>query len=90
MPPILFLTGLLLQSTRVLQSSPAQEPQVPRPPAEFVVFVAAPVYQPDGAVTAETIALPSSGAGLVHLFARRSVCDPAVGGAAEPADAGYG
>ena len=84
MLPILVLAGLLLPL------SPAQDPQPPRPQAELVVFVAAPVYQPDGAVTAETVALPSSGAGLVHMFARRSVCDPAVGGAAEPADAGYG
>ena len=54
------------------------------------MIVAAPVYQPDGAVAAETVNLPAAGAGLVHIFARRSICDPAVAGAAEPADAGFG
>ena len=60
------------------------------PPNNWLVIVAAPVYQPDGAVAAETVNLPAAGAGLVHVFARRSLCDPAVAGAAEPADAGFG
>jgi hypothetical protein len=63
----------------------------PTPPSNgWLVIVAAPVYQPDGAVAAETVNLPAAGAGLVHVFARRSICDPAVAGAAEPADAGFG
>jgi hypothetical protein len=84
MPPILVLAGLLMQTAG------APDPQAAKPPAELVVFVAMPVYHPDGAVTAETVALPANGAALVHVFARRSVCDPAIGGAAEPAEAGYG
>ncbi len=82
----LLIAGLLLQAGAEAggQSPPA------KPPMELVVLIAAPVYQPDGAITSETVALPSTGAGLVHLFARRSMCSPAASGAAEPADAGFG
>jgi hypothetical protein len=82
----LFLTGVLLQASGGAVTPPAPA----KPPADFVVLVAAPVYQPDGAITTETVALPQAGAGLVHLFARRSLCNPAVAGAAEPADALFG
>jgi len=82
----LLITGLLLQAgAEAGAQSPPAKPQV-----ELVVLVAAPVYQPDGAITAETVALPTAGAGLVHLFARRSMCSPASSGAAEPTDAGFG
>jgi len=84
----LLFAGVLLQ---VQSGAGAVTPAAPaKPPADFVVLVAAPVYQPDGAITAETVALPQTGAGLVHLFARRSLCNPAVAGAAEPADALFG
>jgi hypothetical protein len=84
----LLFAGVLLQ---VQSGTGAVTPAAPpKSPADFVVLVAAPVYQPDGAITAETVALPQTGAGLVHLFARRSLCNPAVAGAAEPADALFG
>lgn len=57
---------------------------------EWLVVVAAPVYHPDGSVTAETTNLPAAGSGLVHVFARGSLCSPSVAGAAEPRDAGFG
>ena len=61
-----------------------------KPPADFVVLIGAQVYQPDGGIMAETVALPQTGAGLVHLFARRSLCNPAAGSATEPAEALFG
>jgi hypothetical protein len=67
--------------------------QASPPPAtspDWLVVVATPVYQPDGGVTTETTPLPMAGAGLVHMFARGSVCAPASTGAAEPKDAGFG
>ena len=64
--------------------------QAASPLPDWLVVVAAPVYQPDGAVAAETINLPGAGAGLVHVFARKSLCNPAVAGASEPSDAGFG
>jgi hypothetical protein len=79
----LMLAGLLLQSG-------GATPPAAGPATEWIVVVAVPVYQPDGAVTTETATLPSAGAGLVHVFGRRSICDPAVAGAAEPSDAGFG
>ncbi len=91
----LLISAILAQAAAAGQAPapPGQPPMtaVPAPPPNnWLVIVAAPVYQPDGAVTAETVSLPSAGAGLVHLFARRSLCDPAVAGAAEPSDAGFG
>jgi hypothetical protein len=91
----LFISAILAQAPAAGQA-PAPSDQSPiatvpaSPPNNWLVIVAAPVYQPDGAVTAETVNLPSAGAGLVHLFARRSLCDPAVAGAAEPTDARFG
>ena len=81
----LLFAGMLLQAGGVVTP-----PAPPKPSGDFVVLVAAPVYQPDGAIAAETVALPQAGAGLVHLFARRSLCNPAVAGATEPADALFG
>ena len=80
------LAGFLLQSGAAghAQAIP------PSPPIDWVIVIAIPIYQPDGAISAESVTLPAAGAGLVHLFGRRSLCDPAVAGAAEPPDAGYG
>jgi hypothetical protein len=83
--PSLAYAAWMLQ---VIGPSPAPPPQ--KPPTEWVVFVAAPVYQPDGGLAAETVALPGAGPGLVHLFSRRTICEPAVGGATEPPDAAFG
>jgi hypothetical protein len=82
----LLFAGVLLQAGGGAVTPPAPV----KPPGDFVVLVAAPVYQPDGTITAETVALPQTGAGLVHLFARRSLCNPAVAGTAEPTDALFG
>ncbi|HVQ40936.1 MAG TPA: hypothetical protein VMS54_01975 [Vicinamibacterales bacterium] len=90
----LLITATLAQvaaASQVQATGQAPATAAPTPPSNgWLVIVAAPVYQPDGAVAAETVNLPAAGAGLVHVFARRSICDPAVAGAAEPADAGFG
>ena len=85
----LLYATLLLQATetRLLQQPPAP---TPKPPVDWVVFVAAPVYQPDGGLSAETVALPATGPGLVHLYSRRSVCEPSASSTAEPKDAAFG
>ena len=83
----LLFAGVLLQAVGGATQTP---PPLVKPPADFVVLVAAPVYQPDGGITAETVALPQNGAGVVHLFSRRSLCNPAAAGTAEPADALFG
>jgi len=87
----------LLVSTILIQSAAGAPIQAPAtPPAataaglELLVVVVVPVYQPDGAVAAETIGLPPAGGGLVHVFSRRTVCEPATAGAAEPKDAAFG
>jgi hypothetical protein len=60
------------------------------PPPELRVVIAAPVYQPDGAVSVETATLSNAESSLVYIYGRRSVCDTAIAGAAEPTDAGFG
>lgn len=92
----LLISAMLAQAAAAGQAPAPPTGQAPSaaaatPPSNnWLVIVAAPVYQPDGAVAAETVNLPAAGAGLVHVFARRSLCDPAVAGAVEPADAGFG
>ena len=82
----------LLASLLLLEPGAVDRAQTPAatPTADLVVVVAVPVYQPDGAVAIETVSLPQAGAGLVHVFARQLICDPAVAGSAEPTDAGFG
>jgi hypothetical protein len=58
--------------------------------SELKVVVSTPVYQPNGAVSADTTILPNAGPSVVHVYARRSLCDTAAAGASEPADAGFG
>jgi hypothetical protein len=61
------------------------------PPAgELKVVLAAPIYQPDGGVTAVTTTLPAGEPNVVHVYGKRSVCETAIAGAIEPADAGFG
>lgn len=91
--------GTLLAALLVAQQPPAQT-QAPKPywyqgltrlpPGELKVVVAAPVYQPDGAMNAETATMTGAGPNVVHLFGRRSICDVAVTGAAAPSDAKFG
>jgi hypothetical protein len=64
--------------------------QGPALPADLKIIVAAPVYQPDGGVTAETATLAEGAPMVVHVYGRRSVCETAVTGGTEPADAGFG
>jgi hypothetical protein len=64
--------------------------QSPAVPADLKIIVAAPVYQPDGGVTAETATLAEGAPMVVHVYGRRSVCETAVAGGTEPADAGFG
>src|SRR5690349_19662984 len=84
----LLYAALLLQAAEQLPQQPTPTPTPP--PADWIVFVAAPVYQPDGGMSAETVALPDNGPGLVHLYSRRSICEPAVAVANEPKDAAFG
>ena len=58
--------------------------------ADLHVVLAAPVYQPDGAVGTETATIANSSPSLVHLFGRKSLCDTSSTGAKEPSDAGFG
>ena len=90
------MLSALLASALVLQTvasrgQPTPAPvQTPAPANEWVVVVSATIYQPDGGVMAETTSLPVAGAGLIHVFARKSVCEPAIAGAVEPPDDGFG
>jgi hypothetical protein len=85
------LSASLLMSVVLSQSTaPAQAPEATPSPLEWVVVVAAPVYLPDGGIRSETSALPTAGAGLVHLFSRKTLCAPAASTAVEPTDAAFG
>jgi hypothetical protein len=64
--------------------------QRPSAPSDLKVVIAAPIYQPDGGVTAETTTIPVNAPNVVHVFSRKSVCETAISGATEPADAGFG
>ena len=91
------LASALLLQTAASRGQPAPSPAPPAQVApqnpqnnDWVVVVSAAIYQPDGGVMTETAPLPAAGAGLIHVFARKSVCDPAIAGAVEPPDAGFG
>jgi hypothetical protein len=79
------VAALLLGLTLDAQTPPA--PPAQEPPLKVVV--AAPVYQPDGTTSVETVTLPDT-PGIVHVYSRRAICDTATAGATEPADAGFG
>lgn len=84
MPATLWFLGLWLgQAPGVVVARPAG-------PTELKVVVAAPVYQPDGAVSVETTTLSNGQPNVVHVYGRRSLCDIATSGAAEPKDARFG
>ena len=83
------LSALLLQSVGGAVAGPQSSASVV-PAAEWLVVVVGPAYQPDGGVTMATAPLPATGAGLVHVFARRSMCEPAIAGAGEPHSDGCG
>ena len=88
---VLLLSWLFLQSGVGGQISPPAAPAPPpAAPREWIVVLVSPVYLPDGSVRAETVALPTSGAGLVHLFSRKNLCSPASSAASEPGDAAFG
>src|SRR6476659_10043163 len=61
----------------------------PAPATEWRVVLAAPVYQPDGAVSVETTTV-SNATNLSYVFGRRSVCDTATTTATEPKEAAFG
>jgi len=81
----LLLAGIL--AVQLLQDRQVQTVRPPAPPDEILVTVAVPVYEPDGSMSMETVTMPASGPAVVHMFTRRSVCQPAMS-AAEPVDAG--
>jgi hypothetical protein len=86
------MLALLLAGALLDPQAPASAPTPPPPPTreEWHVVVAAPVYQPDGAMATETVGLGRTGPSVVHIFSRGSVCDTATAGAAEPGDATMG
>ncbi|HET9369475.1 MAG TPA: hypothetical protein VFO19_04485 [Vicinamibacterales bacterium] len=86
---IALLMSMLLQPPALAEQAIAPAPPPP-PPRELIVVVSIPTYLPDGGVNAETVALPTAGAGLVHAFSRRTLCAPATTGATEPTDAAAG
>ena len=78
------LASALLLQTAASGAQPAPvpansgaNPAQPAQTSDWVVVVAAAIYQPDGGVMTETALLPAAGAGLIHVFARKSVCEPA-------------
>jgi guanyl-specific ribonuclease Sa len=66
--------------------------EVPRtPPAtELRVVLATPVYEPNGSVGVETTMVENGGTSILHLFARKSVCEVAKSSKDEPRDASVG
>jgi hypothetical protein len=64
-----------------------QSVRPPAPPDELLVSVAVPVYEPDGSMSMETVTMPAAGPAAVHVYTRRSVCQPAMS-ATEPSEAG--
>ena len=82
---------ILLVALALLAQAISGTPQTARPPVapqdDLLVSVALPVHEPDGSLAVETVTLPASGPAVVHMFTRRSVCQPAMS-AAEPAEAG--
>ena len=83
---MLLLAGFV--ALQLIQERSVQQPaRPPAPPDEILVSVAVPVYEPDGSMSMETVTMPASGPAVVHMFTRRSVCQPAMS-ATEPMDAG--
>ena len=80
----IFFLGVLFGQTT---GTSVQRPSVP---SDLKVVIAAPIYQPDGGVTAETTTIPANAPNVVHIYSRKSVCETAIAGAAEPNDAGFG
>jgi hypothetical protein len=83
------MLNILLLGALVIQPAATGGQRSSLPPGLRIV-VAAPVYQPDGGVTAETTALAEGAPMVVHVYGRRSVCETAIAGGTEPADAGFG
>jgi hypothetical protein len=89
----LLLVGALIEPQGRAAAPPAEAGAVSArsaAPVEFRVVVAAPVYRPDGGVSAETATLSNTAPSLVYVYGRRSLCDTSTTGSAEPADAGFG
>ncbi len=85
------LNAVLLGLVRFsAQTGAAAQSSGAGPVTELRVVVAAPVYQPDGAVSAETLTLANGAPSVVHMFGRRSLCDSATAGVSEPGDAAFG
>ena len=81
------LVLVAMVAAQLVQERQIQPVRPPAPPEELLVSVAVPVYEPDGSMSMETVTMPASGPAVVHMFTRRSVCQPAMS-AAEPAEAG--
>jgi hypothetical protein len=79
-----FFLGLFL-AQQPGAGTPAQTPAIP--PA---IVVSAVAYQPDGGLSTSVTAVAMGAPTVVHVYGRRSVCETAVSGGPEPADAGFG
>jgi hypothetical protein len=82
---VLLLVGIV--AAQLIQERSMQTVRPPAPPDELLVSVAVPVYEPDGSMSMETVTMPASGPAVVHMFTRRSICQPAMS-VTEPAEAG--
>jgi hypothetical protein len=79
-----FFIGLLLAQ----QPGPGVPQQNPTAPPAIVVSAVA--YQPDGGLNTSVTAVAMGAPTVVHVYGRKSVCETAVSGGPEPADAGFG
>ena len=86
----LIVLTLFAQAGGGSPATPAQATPADATPTDLRVVVSAPVYQPDGNVAVETTTVSSEAPGVVHVFGRRTICQTATAGAAEPGDAGFG
>jgi hypothetical protein len=69
---------------------PRQEAERAPSTPEWRVVLAAPVYQPNGAVSVETTTVSNDAANRAYVYSRRSMCETATAAEREPAEAGYG
>lgn len=82
---VLLLALVVLAQTAASSQMIAQ--RQPPPPDDLLVSIALPVHEPDGSLAMETVTMPATGPGVVHMLTKRSVCQPAMS-LSEPAEAG--
>jgi hypothetical protein len=81
---------LILGIAAVLQTQAGIAPSRPAEVSNLRVVISAPLYQPDGGVSVETVSPSSAAPSVIYVFGRKSVCTTATASATEPNDAGFG